>query len=189
MRASKRKSWKKKENQLKSWKKLDEEEAGWQRWLAGGETCMRTAGGDIWGNPAQLSLRKLAFLYFPHIFQLQMKQERESTNEEVHFKVKKSWEKGWWNSCSREKCNTQITGWIHDILDDKCISSYLCVRALASAVSKSVIAVWCSQSQRSRDASKIRASESFPEWWKEAGSFGCSVGPNGTWNIQEIWYS
>lgn len=85
-----------------------------------------------------------------------MKQETEST-EEIHLEGEKELRERLMKLLQQRKM-TFITGWIHDILDDKCISSYLCVRALASAVSKSVIAVWCS-----RDASKISASESFPE--------------------------
>lgn len=79
------------ENPGKTWM------AAWQRWPAG-ETCMRTAEGELWGNVAQWSVRKLALLYFPHGLQLQMKQkykvschsrETESPDEEVHLESKK----------------------------------------------------------------------------------------------------
>lgn len=77
---------------------MDEEKAGWTSRRRDIYKARHEAGGEIWENPAQLSVRKLPFLYFPHVLQLQKKQkhkvschnkEVESTDKEVQLESEK----------------------------------------------------------------------------------------------------
>lgn len=114
---------------------MDKEKAGWtsRRRDIYIRRDMHEAGGEIWENLAQLSKRKVPFLYFPHILQLQMKQkhkvschnkEVESTAKEIQLES----EKELTETPAEEKKKkptcfpNQITGWIYDNLDNKRIS-------------------------------------------------------------------
>lgn len=105
---------------------MDEEKAGW----ISRRRDIHEAGGEIWENRAQLSVRKLPFLSFPHILQVQMKQKHkvschnkdcESTDKEVHLES----EKELTEIPAGEKKTMQIRGWIYNNLDNKRKSSQL----------------------------------------------------------------
>lgn len=98
---------------------MDEEKVGWRRDIYKARHAW--GWGGIWEDPARLSVKKLPFLYFPHILHLQMKQKHkvschnkdvESADKEVHLESEKELTET--PAAGGEKSNLQITDWIYN---------------------------------------------------------------------------
>lgn len=145
-----------------------------RRW-AGGETYVRrdmheAGGGKSWEDPARLSVRKIPFLYFPHILHLQMKQkhkvschnkEVESTDKEVQLESEK------------ELTETPAAG---GEKKKQPADNRLDLQQAGSVCH-------CSQTQLSRDARKIRTAENLTDWWATEGGHHRTSWSN--WNTQK----